>query len=104
MPQAQTSHEEEEQAAAVAAAAAAAAASATGTGGGRPPAPALQHLLLPGNSGEMDLNTVSPARLQAAKRAMDVAFNANRKQPGEPGFTWDVQREFAPVEASEWDD
>ena len=39
----------------------------------------------------------------AGKAEMDVAFKANQKQAGDPGFVHNVQKDFAPIGASGWD-
>lgn len=51
-----------------------------------------------------DLNVVSPEKLVEAKAAMDEGFNRNRKVHGDPGFVYDVQREFRPTQPNDWDD
>ena len=51
-----------------------------------------------------DLNVVSPEKLVEAKAAMDEGFNRNRKVHGDPGFVYDVQREFRPTRPNDWDD
>ena len=51
-----------------------------------------------------DLNVVSPEKLVEAKAAMDEGFNRNRKVHGDPGFVYDVQREFGRRLPNDWDD
>ena len=34
---------------------------------------------------------------------MDVGFNSARIKPGDADYEYDVQKDFAPVEASGWD-
>jgi hypothetical protein len=53
---------------------------------------------------DVDLNVVSPEKLIEAKAAMDQGFNKNRKVLGDPGFVYDVQREFRPTQPNDWDD
>jgi hypothetical protein len=53
----------------------------------------------------IDLQRVAPAVVVQAKAAMDVAFEANRKRPGEPGYVYDIQVEFEEgSESNEWDE
>jgi len=47
------------------------------------------------NAVEADLNLVSPSELEQVKKDMDVQFEANRLQPGDPGYKHDVREEFA---------
>ena len=45
----------------------------------------------------------APHRAAAGKAEMDVAFKANQKRAGDPGFTHNVQKSFSPIGASGWD-
>jgi hypothetical protein len=40
---------------------------------------------------------------QEAKAKMDEEFSRNRKVRGDDGFVYDVQKDFNPTEANEWD-
>jgi CEP19-like protein len=53
----------------------------------------------------IDLQRVPPSVVVQAKAAMDVAFEANRKRPGEEGYVYDIQVEFGEgSESNEWDE
>ena len=42
---------------------------------------------------------------QKAKQIMDVDFEAKRLKPGDEGFVWDKEVEFAPAEEdNDWDE
>jgi len=51
-----------------------------------------------------NLNKLSKEELQKHKDKMDVLFNKNQKKPGDVGFVYDKQEEFAPQEENEWDE
>ncbi|KAK3233481.1 hypothetical protein CYMTET_56230 [Cymbomonas tetramitiformis] len=52
----------------------------------------------------VDLNKVSQTELKQAKEIMDEKFLENQKLPGQDGFEYDVQKNFAPAEEpNEWD-
>ncbi|RYG56443.1 hypothetical protein EON66_02885 [archaeon] len=51
-----------------------------------------------------DLQRVPLEALAIAKARMDVAFEANRLAPGDPGYEYDRRAQFNPSEASDWDD
>jgi hypothetical protein len=42
--------------------------------------------------------------LALAKAKMSVKFEQNRLKPGDPGYVWDKQVEFAADEQCEWDE
>jgi hypothetical protein len=52
----------------------------------------------------VNLNKLSKEELQKHKNKMDVLFNKNYKKPGDAGFVYDKQAEFAPNEDNEWDE
>lgn len=55
--------------------------------------------------GDGDLQKVSEEQLKAAKQVMDVAFQAARLRPGEPGYEYDRRVEFeADDDSNSWDD
>jgi len=51
-----------------------------------------------------NLNKLSQEEVQKHKNKMDVLFNKNQKKPGDSGFIYDKQEEFAPAGDNEWDD
>jgi len=51
-----------------------------------------------------DLNKLEDQDLNTKKAKMDVAFERNRKRPGDPGYKYDVQKEFVGTKPSEWDE
>jgi hypothetical protein len=53
---------------------------------------------------EVDLNKLSPEEVLLYKQQMDVEFNKRATKPGDPGFKYDVRKDFAPVQGSAWDD
>eukprot|EP00742_Colponemidia_sp_Colp-10_P008453 GILJ01009158.1.p1 GENE.GILJ01009158.1~~GILJ01009158.1.p1 ORF type:complete len:177 (+),score=22.08 GILJ01009158.1:59-589(+) len=53
---------------------------------------------------QYDLNKVTEAELAAHKAKMQQTFELHKKRPGDPGFVYDVQREFDPEEPSGWDE
>lgn len=65
------------------------------------PTPSLENYKLP----DMDLQRVDPSVVVAAKKAMDVVFEVNRKRPGDPGYVYNVEVEFEEgQEDNEWDE
>lgn len=50
-----------------------------------------------------DLNKLDTEALKQKKAKMDVLFNKNQKKPGDSGFKYDVQEDFNPKYANEWD-
>jgi centrosomal protein CEP19 len=53
---------------------------------------------------KIDLNKLSPDEVQKYKKMMDEMYKGNFKRPGDPGFQYDLQRNFvADLEAS-WDE
>ena len=53
---------------------------------------------------ERDLNKLTPEEVQKYKNKMDQMYNKNFKRPGDPGFQYDVEKNFeANLEAS-WDE
>ena len=53
---------------------------------------------------EVDLNKVSTAELVQAKKEMDVLFMANMLKPGDPGYVYDVRKDFGvPTDSNGWD-
>lgn len=54
---------------------------------------------------EVDLNKVSDYELRLAKAQMNAAFQQNQLRPGDAGYVYDKQADFAPVKgANDWDD
>lgn len=54
---------------------------------------------------QLKYHTSLSKELAARKRAMDKDFEASRLRPGDEGFQYNVEKEFAPgVEASGWDE
>jgi len=51
-----------------------------------------------------NLNKLSQEEVQKHKNKMDVLFNKNQKKPGEAGFIYDKQEEFAATGENEWDE
>jgi len=51
-----------------------------------------------------DLNKLDDHELNVKKAEMNFAFEKNRKRPGDPGFEYDIQKDFAGTKPSEWDD
>lgn len=56
-----------------------------------------------GEGSEEDLNKLDDNELNRRKAQMNISFEQNRKLPGEPGFKYDIQKNFASSKASEWD-
>eukprot|EP00955_Chlamydomonas_euryale_P107159 365747-Chlamydomonas_euryale.AAC.36 len=55
--------------------------------------------------GDVDLNHVTELELRMAKARMDQAFNQNRLRPGDPGYVYDKEVDFAPAtENNDWDE
>ena len=56
------------------------------------------------SGGEEDLNKASDEHLGTRKAQMDVLFEANRLHPGDKGYVYDKEVEFAhPQIESGWD-
>ena len=55
---------------------------------------------------ETNLNKLGDEEVAAAKAAMDVEFEKNRKRPDDPDFVYDVQVDFEPADdlGNSWDD
>ncbi|KAJ3328207.1 hypothetical protein HDU93_001566 [Gonapodya sp. JEL0774] len=69
------------------------------------PAAASNVLSLPVGLLKADFNKMDDAALNAAKSAMQPLFDRNRIIPGEPGYVYDVRKDFKPTTtANEWDD
>jgi len=50
-----------------------------------------------------DLNKLDNEALKQKKAKMDVLFNKNQKKPGDQDFQYDLQEDFNPKFANEWD-
>mmetsp|Transcript_17244 Transcript_17244/g.17173 ORF Transcript_17244/g.17173 Transcript_17244/m.17173 type:complete len:105 (-) Transcript_17244:46-360(-) len=53
---------------------------------------------------EIDLNKLTPEEVLLHKQQMDKVFRQNAKRPGDPGYEYDVRKEFKVVEDSGWDE
>ena len=53
---------------------------------------------------EMDLNKLTPEEVQKYKRKMDDMYKDNFKRPGDPGFQYDVQKNFEANLDASWDE
>lgn len=53
---------------------------------------------------DMDLNKLTPEEVMVYKQEMDKVFRENAKRPGDPGYLYDVRKEFKIVEDSGWDE
>jgi len=54
---------------------------------------------------EEDLNKLDDKELQQKKALMDVAFEQNKKRPGDAGYQYDVQKDFlGNKQPNEWDE
>ena len=52
----------------------------------------------------LNLNKLTPEEVQKHKDKMDVLFRQNQMKPGDPGFVYDVQRNFDAEEDNSWDE
>lgn len=54
---------------------------------------------------EEDLNKVDEVTLKRKKNIMEQTFEKHQKKPGEPGFEYDIEVDFAggSIESCEWD-
>lgn len=52
----------------------------------------------------VDLNKVDPEDLNKAKAQMNNVFEMNRLKPGDPGYVYEIEKEFVPTEECDWDD
>ena len=52
-----------------------------------------------------DLNKVDEETLKRKKAIMDETFEKNRKKPGDPGFQYDIEKDFegGAIESCDWD-
>ena len=55
---------------------------------------------------DRDLNKLSVHELNEVKREMDVDFNKKRILPGDPGFEYDVRKDFDDISkhTDSWDE
>jgi centrosomal protein CEP19 len=53
---------------------------------------------------DVDLQDADEVVVAEFKNKMGEKFAANALKPGDPGYTYDVRKEFKPVAKSEWDD
>lgn len=50
------------------------------------------------------MNKVDPEDLNKAKAQMNNVFEMNRLKPGDPGYVYEIEKEFVPTEECDWDD
>lgn len=53
---------------------------------------------------ELDLNKFAPEEVQKYKKKMDEMYKKNFKKPGDPGFQYDVQKNFEANLDASWDE
>ena len=56
-----------------------------------------------GGEKDEDLNKLDTEALKQKKAKMDILFSKNQKKPGDKDFQYDVQEDFNPKFANEWD-
>lgn len=52
---------------------------------------------------KINLNKLNTKEITAVKKMMDQKFSENQVKPGQPGFQYEVEKEFDPEESNEWD-
>lgn len=53
---------------------------------------------------ELDLNKLTPEEVQKYKKRMDEMYKKNFKKPGDPGFQYDLQKNFKANLDASWDE
>lgn len=52
---------------------------------------------------QVNLNKLNDREVTVVKKIMDQKFAMNKVRPGDPGYQYDIQKEFDPEESNEWD-
>ncbi len=52
---------------------------------------------------KVNLNKLNDREVTVVKKMMDQKFIKNKIRPGDPGFQYDIEKEFDPEESNEWD-
>lgn len=52
---------------------------------------------------KINLNKLNDREVSAVKKYMDQNFLKNKLNPGDPGFRYEIERDFNPDESNDWD-